>query len=434
MQPRIPNTNIKTTLAIGFAIILFGFGSFLLWAVTAPLGKGVVSQGVVTVETNRKAVQHLYGGIVEELHVRETSPVTKDQILIRLSDSRARAEYAAVRSEYLTTLANHARLIAERQRDPHITFPNELIQEENDPTVRELLHTQRELSSRRQNTLKQEQQIIQENINVLDAYAQNLETVLESRNKQLQLINSEIDDLRTLAGQGYYPRNSLLNLERTLEEINGRRAEDIGSIARARGQISELKLRATKIEQEYQKEVETHLTDIQRRMASLKEQYDAAKDVLERTIIRSPDDGIVLALAVHTIGGIITPGQKIMEIVPKDAELVIEAQIAPQDIDKVHRDQKADLRFSAFDAKNTPVLEGEVISISPDRLIDEATRMPYYQAKITVSPAELEKLGGGHQLLPGMPAEVVIKTGERTMFEYLIDPFLKRLFVSFKEE
>ncbi|WP_179953200.1 HlyD family type I secretion periplasmic adaptor subunit [Desulfobotulus mexicanus] len=434
-NPQIPkpDTNPAKAIFTGFAILILGFFSFVFWAVTAPLDKGIVCQGIVSVETHRKAVQHLYGGIVDAIYVRENQPVKKDELLIRLSDVRPRAEYAAVRSEYISAKATHARLLAERLGHDSIAFPADLLLHK-DSVAEEILHTQRELFSSRRGSLLREKEILEENIGSQQRYIETLESALSSRTRQASLLLDEISDLQELVNEGHYPRNNLLTLERSLEEVNSRRSEDIGNISRANGHITELRLRILKLDQDFQKEVESGLSETQRRLASLMEQYEAVKDVLRRTEIRSPDDGIVLSLETHTIGGVISPGQKIMEIVPSDSLLIIEAQIQPKDIDRVHGDMKADLRFSAFDTRNTPVIEGDVFAVSPDRLIDQNTRMPYYMAKIAIPHEELERLGRDRQLVPGMPAEVVIKTGERTLLRYLIDPFIERLFVSFKEE
>lgn len=433
MQQQIPNTNIRGVLIAGFLLIGLGFGGFLLWAITAPLGKGIVAEGVVSVETNRKAVQHLYGGIVEEILVRENQLVQKGELLIRLADSRPRAEYTTARYELISVQVQYARLLAERGGLPDVIFPLEVLSSD-DTEVVELVQTQRELFERRRKSLQNEQQIILENIEAQQKYIESLGDVLASRDRQIMLLKEELAGLRELAKDGHYPRNSLLNQERALEEIISRRSEDLAAIARTQSSITELRLSLVKLEQDFHHDVEAQISDAQRRLGSLREQYHAAKDILQRTDVLAPESGIVLSLSAHTIGGVVRAGETVMEIVPVHAELIVEAKISPQDIDRVHRDMQADLRFSAFDARNTPVIEGEVIAVSPDRLIDEQTRMPYYLSKIAISPEELQKLGANNRLVPGLPAEVVIKTGERTLLQYLIDPFLDRLFVSFKEE
>ncbi|TWI66081.1 HlyD family secretion protein/protease secretion system membrane fusion protein/epimerase transport system membrane fusion protein [Desulfobotulus alkaliphilus] len=428
-----PDTNSAPAIITGFAILIFGFFGFVFWAVTAPLGKGIVCEGVVSVETHRKAVQHLYGGIVDEIRVRENEFVKKGDLLMRLSDVRPRSEYAMVRMEYFSTKARLARLRAERAGASSVAFPDILLAE-TDSEVKEILATQQALFERRMGSLQKEREILSENLASQTRYTENMQEVLEGRKKQAAIIMEELEDLRPLADAGHYPRNRLLSLERALEEVNTRHAEDLSLVSRTEGQIAELKLRLLKLEQDFLQDVENRISEAQSRLSSLKNQYAAALDMLHRTEIFSPEDGMVLAMSVHTIGGVISPGQKIMEIVPSDASLIIEARIQPRDIDRVHGNMKADLRFSAFDTRNTPVLEGDVVAVSADRLIDERTGYPYYLARVTVPLEELERLGRDKELLPGMPAEVVIKTGERTLMQYLIDPFRERLFVSFKEE
>ena len=263
-------------------------------------------------------------------------------------------------------------------------------------------------------------------------YIRRLEELQMSRVKQMELLRGEMNSLRELADQGYYPRTKILETERMMAELSGKRSEDLGNIARAKKTMSEYKLTIVRRDQEFMQDVETKLSEVQKELAALKDQYTATQDILEKTEIKAPEEGTVVGLAVHTAGGVVMPGSPVMSIVPANEELIVEAKVMPTDRDRVREKLKVDLMFTAFDAKKTPVIDGEVILVSADRFTDEATRIPYYLCRIQLTKEGLRKLGN-RNLQPGMPVQVVIKTGERTLMNYLVKPLFDRLAVSFKE-
>ncbi len=426
-------TSTNPIIAIALIVLIFGFGALVAWASLAPLDKGVVAPGVIKVVSYRKTIQHQYGGTVEEILVKEGDRVKKGQVLIRLNDVQAKATLSQYRSEYLAHLGLEARLLSERRRDEHIVFPQEIYSLKGRPEIDEIVGRQEELFRTRRNVLENEKKILRENIDGLETYIRRLEELQASRNKQIELIAKEMEPLRELADQGYYPRNRILEMERMVADLQGRRSEDLGNIARSRTAVSELKMRITRIEQDFLKEVDTQLTEVQKKIVALKDQYLAAADVLERTKIRSPEDGIVIGLRMHTPGGVIMPGHPVLDLIPLNAELIVEAWVMPSDINRVHTGLKADLRFSAFKTSHTPVAEGEVILVSADRMVDEAARTAYYLCRIKITEKGLKDLKG-ITLQPGMPVEVILKTGKRTMISYLLKPLLDRLAISFKEE
>jgi len=429
------HTNIRRVIIIASLILVLGFGSFLTWALVAPLDEGVVAPGVVTVISNRKTIQHMHGGIVKEILVSEGDKVKANQVLVRLDDAEPRANLTAVRSEYLVALAVEARLLAERIGAGRIAFPAELFLHKDNPDISEFMRRQIELFQARRRALENEKNILKESIEGLQEYIVGLEELQKYQLKQVDLLTREVEQLRELADEGYYPRNKIIEMESTIADLTGKRSEELGNIARARKSVSEYKMRVLLTEQEFLREVEAELSDIKKKLSALKDQYAAVQDVVERTEIRSPVDGIVLGLNIHTIGGVITVGQRIMDIVPIDSELIVEAKVNPQDVDKVHNGLEADLRFTSFSLKKTHVVEGNVILVSADRMVDEQTGIPYYLCKVRPRTKDLDALiAKAGEIQPGMPVQVIIKTGERTFMNYLIRPLIDRLAASLKEE
>jgi len=432
-EEEIPlKTSTKPIILVAFFVLILGFGTFMVWAFFAPLDEGLVAHGVVTVVSNRKTIQHQYGGTIQEILVKEGDRVKKEQVLIRLNDAQPKASLTSVRSEYFLALAVEARLLAERSRAATIVFPKEITSMRHLPELTNLIKTQQELFNARRGSFENEINILRENIEGLEEYIRRLEELQGTRSKQMELLTGEMNPLRELAEQGYYPRTKVIEMERMWAELSGKRSEDLGNIARTRKAVSEYKIRIVRLEQEFLKEVEANLSEVQKKLAALKDQYDATLDVLKKTDIKAPEDGFILGLIVHTIGGVVMPGQRIMDIVPLNEELIVEAKVMTTDIDRLHLKLKADLRFIAFDAKKTPVIEGEVILVSADRFIDEATRMPYYLCRIRLTEDGIQQLGNRH-LQPGMPVQVIVKMGQRTLMDYLIKPLFDRLAISFKE-
>lgn len=432
-EPRTLKTNPRPIISIALIGLTVAFGSFLLWALLAPLDEGVVAQGEVTVGSNKKAIQHQYGGTIKEILVVEGSRVKKGQVLIRLNEVQAKANLANVRSEYYTAMALEARLQAERNQADSITFPEELVSMSHLPEVAEQIKTQRELFNARRRTLQSEITILRENIDGMRKYISRLEELQTSVARQMELLNSEMPSLRDLADQGYYPRTKVLEMERVLADLSGRRSEDLGNIIRAKMMMSEYQTKISHRQQEFLQDVETKLSEAQKKLAALKDQYAASLDVLESTEIKAPEDGTVVGLEVHTTGGVIMPGKAIMYIVPADEELIVEAKVRTTDRDRIEEKFKVDLRFPAYGLKTTPVIDGEVLLISADRFTDEVTKLPYYLCRIQITPEGIRQLGN-RNLQPGMPVQVVIKTGERTFMNYLLKPLSDRIAISFKEK
>ena len=418
---------------IGLIALAVAFGGFLLWASLAPLDEGVPAQGTVAIDTKRKAVQHLSGGIVKEVLVGEGDTVQEGQLLIKLDSAVARSNYESVRQRYLGLRAMQGRLLAEQSQRSSIEFHPDLQAAASDPLIRAQMQNQEQLFMTRRSLLRSDLQSIEESIQGQQGLLQAYAGMLENRRSQQRLINEELSHLRGLVAEGYAPRNRQLEMERMVSDNHSALADLQGNTVRAQRSINELRQRAVSRQQEYRKEVETQLADISREVLADNEKLHAVTDDLERTDIKAPASGQVVGLAVQTVGAVVQPGQKLMDIVPADAPLLLETHVAPHLIDRVHSDLDVDVRFSSFANSPQLVVQGKVVSISADLLTDPQTNIPYYLARVQVTPEGMKELGK-RQLQPGMPVEVIFKTGERSMLTYLLHPLTKRLAASMTEE
>lgn len=427
------NTDATVHTRLGWWIVLAGVGGFLLWAMFAPLDKGVPLNGTVAVATNRKAIQHQTGGTIEDILVKEGDVVKAGQPLVRMNDVQTKAAAEMTRAQYFTDLAAEARLSAERDGKKNIVFPPELESAKNDPRAADVISLQTQLFMSRQSSLQSELAAIDENIAGLKSQAHGLQESLDSQKQQLQFLKEQLDGMRELAKEGYVARNRLLDLERTYAQVNGGISENIGNIGRAQRQIAELALRRIQRQQDYQKEVRTQLADVQKEAEALGSRLKSQDFDLANVVVKAPVDGTVVAMNIFTRGGVIGPGFRMMDIVPSDDPLVVEGQVPVNLIDKVHKDLPVELIFAAFNQNKTPHIPGMVTQVSADRLVDEKTGAPFYKLQAKVTP-EGKKMLANLQVRPGMPVEVFVKTGERTMMSYLLKPVFDRAKTSLSEE
>lgn len=418
----------------GVWLVLAGFGGFLLWSWLAPLDAGVVATGTVKVTSNRKAVQHLSGGTVEAILVREGDVVSKGQEVVRLDSLRAVAEQGAVSAQYIVSKTVENRLEAERDGRDVVAFDPELLKRfGNDHRLMAAMDLQQRLLDTRRAGLAGEISILKENLAASAVQLKGLQQVYGARASQINFLNQELQGTRVLAAEGYVPRNRLLELERSNADLTANQAENLNNIARVRSQNTEIKLRILQRQHDYLKEVESQLTDTAKENTTLADRLRALDYEVTHTIIRSPIDGMIQSLSIATIGGIIQPGFKIMEIVPVNEPLQVDAMIPVQAIDKMVPGLAVDISFPAFNHAQTPNIPGRVKTISADRLMDEESKQPFYLAQVEVTPDGMSLLGSNH-IRPGMPASVTIKTGERNMMSYLLKPMLDRVDSSFKEQ
>jgi protease secretion system membrane fusion protein len=418
----------------GLWVLGIGFGGFLLWAALAPLDEGVPTQGMVTLDTKRKAVQHLSGGIVKEVLVQEGENVKEGQTLLRLDPAVAKSNYESVRQRYLGFRAMQSRLFAEQAGSDLIALHPDVKDAMGDPLIKQQVSTQQQLIQARRASLAADLQGIEESVQGLREQLNSYQNILVQRRQQLSLLSEELNNTRSMVKEGYAPRNRQLELERMVAESNAAIADLTGNSLRVNRQIAELTQRSMARKQEYRKEVESQLADVTREVQSDAEKFIAVKADLDRMEIKAPAAGQVVGLSVQTVGAVLQPGQKLLDVVPENQTLLLEAHIPPHLIDKVHVGLPADIRFNSFAHSPQLVVEGKLLSVSGDLLSDpQAPQFAYYLARVQVTSEGMKTLGQ-RQMQPGMPVEIVIKTGERSLLTYLMHPLLKRVAASLKEE
>lgn len=419
---------------IGLLMLLIGFGGFIGWAATAPIDSAAVAPGVVTVEGSRKTIQHLDGGVVDAIYVREGDHVERGQLMLRLDDREARAQLEMVRGQLIAFTAEQARLIAERDDLDEPNFDvGVLAEDQADPRVQAAIIGQQRLFDTRRDSLEGEIGVLEQRIAERRERIAGLEATLETHERRIGLYQEEIDALASLYDRQLGDMGRLREIERQQAELLGERAEQRSQLASARVQIDETKLEIAQVRLRFISEVVTRLRDVEVELADLSEQLRALAARVERTQISAPSTGAVVDLQMHTIGGVIKPGDKVLDIIPDGEPLLIEAQVNPNDIDQVFPGLEADVRFTAFNTSTTPTVLGTVLTVSADRVLDPNSDVPYYLARIQVKPEEMAELSE-LTLLPGMAATVMIKTGQRTFFEYLIRPITDRLATAFRED
>ena len=428
-----PSSELGHAGRIGLWALGIGFGGFLLWAALAPLDEGVPSQGHVAIDTKRKSVQHLSGGIIKDVLVGEGDQVKEGQLLIKLDDAAAKANFEAIRQRYLGLRAMQGRLLAEQAGQTAITFHPDLVAAASDPLIKQQMMNQEQLLRSRKAALQADLQSIQESIQGQQGLSAAYDGMMSSRRNQFSLLNEELTNTRSLVKEGYVPRNRQLELERQVSESKTSMAELQGNTIRSRSSVAELRQRAIVRQQEYRKEVETQLADVTREVLSDAGKFIALQDDLTRTEIRSPAAGQVVAMAVQSVGSVIGPGQKVLDVVPANESLLLETRVQPHLIDRVHAGMLVDVRFSSFARSPQLVVQGKLVSVSGDLLTDPQSGAGYYLARVTVTPEGLKKLGK-RQMQPGMPVEVVFRTGERSLLTYLLHPLTKRIAASMNEE
>jgi HlyD family type I secretion membrane fusion protein len=434
--PGVPATPPIPTSPTGPA--LFGVGVLLCatialgaWSFFAPLSSGAVAVGQVVVDSNRKAVQHLEGGIVAELLVEEGDLVERGQLLLRLDQTSASVTEDVIRGQLQSTRALEARLIAERDGLATIPFADELLTDAAADT-QELVRGQERIFTARSTALDGQIEIFQQRIGQLRRQIEGLDAQVISKAQQIALIEDELDGLRELFDQGYTSRTRILALEREAARLDGERGQHEAEIARAEVAVGEARLQVLQIRNSFIEEVVAELREVQTQLFDLRDRLRGASDVVDRTEILSPQRGIVIGLQVFTEGGVVPPGRTIMEIVPIDERLVVEARLEPTDIDVVSIGLEAEVRFSSLSQRGVPIVLGRVTRVGADALADQQG-IPYYAVRVEVGPDELARLEG-ETLIPGMPAEVIVKAGEQTVVEYLVRPLTDVLVYAFREQ
>jgi HlyD family secretion protein len=421
----------RQTMA-GLTVVVVLLGGFGVWAATTSLSGAVIATGQVVVESNVKKVQHPTGGIVGEIRVRDGDRVQSGDLVMRLDETVTRASLSMVAKQLDQFEARQARLVAERDGLPAIKVSAGLTARQDQPDVAEVIASERSLFQARRTAIEGQRAQLTERVAQLREEIRGLEAQAAAKRKQTAYINQELEGVDKLFKQNLVPITRLTSLQREASRLDGEEGQLVASIAASKGKIAETELQIIQLIQDLKREVATELRDSQAKIGELVERKVAAEDQLKRIEIRAPQNGFVHQLAVHTIGGVVNPGEPIMLIVPQADSLVVEARIQPQDIDQVRAGQQVSLRFSAFSQQTTPEIFGTVSRVSADLTRETQTNTAYYTLRITIAEEELSKLAG-KALVPGMPVEAFIQTGSRTALSYLVKPFEDQVARAFRE-
>lgn len=408
--------------ALFAGVLVFGIGG---WAAQAKLSGAVITQGQVAVSQQVKLIQHRDGGIVSEIAVKNGDHVRKGDVLIRLDETQTRVELTIVRGQLQQFYAMRARLTAERDGEPVVSFEGLDLTDVLKASERKLFEANRRMITNQEAQMRLQIEQLEEQIGGLKAQT-------DSSDKEKAIVEKEIAKLDGLAKSGLVPVSQHRDLQRQMARIDGSKGELVARVAEAVGQIGELRIKLMSIDQNNRKEAQAQIVNIEAKIAELSEREVAARDRLSRMDVRAPVDGLVYDLQVHTIGGIIASGASVMSIVPEDDDMTVEIRIAPADIDRIAPGQKSRMRFVAFNQRTTPELEGEVDIVAAATSVDRATAQPYYLATVSITD-RLDKLGG-RKLMPGMPVEVFVQTEERTAISYITKPFTDQMMRAFREE
>jgi epimerase transport system membrane fusion protein len=422
---------------LGLSVVLALFAGLGTWAALAPLTSAVIGAGVIVVENYRKAVGHLDGGIVREVRVRDGQEVRKGERLITLEDVQARAQLEQVRGQLLVAMAREARLIAQRDGLPKVVYSAPLLALARDPRAREAMLVQ-DQTFRARRLAQQGELMLQER--QIAQLREKGASLLEQRLMRERLVSSfekERNDFEVLASEGYVERQRVREMERSVALNDGQRAALVNDIASNEAEISGIQIKMLQLEKDLQREVARELAEVQSEIFSLRERLRGLEDAVQRSVITAPEDGKVLALSVHAPGEVVRPGAHLLDIVPVEQSLIVEARLSPQDVDQVRVGQMAEVRFSAFRQRDMPKVEGQLVTLSADRLVDEVNgaQQPYYLARIRVTEKGMSDLAKLKlELVPGMPADVLVTTGQRTLWHYLTAPLSDLMVRSLKEE
>lgn len=424
--------NLQRPFRMGLAAIALFLGGLIFWSLVSPISSAAIAHGQVRVESYRKTIQHLEGGILSELLVKEGDVVRKGQVLARLDDTQAAATSSLYRGQWDALKVLEARLQAERDGLSAIRFDPQILARLDDPSVAEMVAGQQGIFVSRLQSMAGQASIIRQKIAQLQAEIGAHHAQAMSADEQMRLARDETEDIRSLLKQGLSTKPRLLAMERQIAKLQGDKGQFMGMAARAQQMIAEANLELTNLRSTRAKEVTEELRDVQTKLAEFDERLRAAVDVSRRTALVAPQAGRIVNIKQFTPGGVIQPGQAIMDIVPVGDTLVIEARVSPYDIDTVTAGLNAEVKLSAYKQRQLPVVMGNVVSVSADALTDERSGDSYYVAQVALAPQEAAKLAGA-RLYPGMPAEVFIVTGRKSAIRYLLEPIFDSYRRSFRE-
>jgi HlyD family secretion protein len=432
-KPTKSQRSIRLHLLAGLVVVLLLAGGLGGWASTAQLAGALVAPGSIVVDSNVKKVQHPTGGVVGELRAHDGDVVKAGDVLVRLDDTVTRASLAIVTKGLNGLLARSARLQAESQGADKIAFPQSLLDQASDPDASAIMASETNLFEvRKVGRLGQRAQL-QERVSQLKEEIRGLTAQEAAKSQEIELIHKELEGVRDLYAKNLVQISRLTALERDAARLEGDRGQFIAAMAQAKGKIAETELQIIQVDKDLSAEVSKELREVSDKIGELVERKVTAEDQLRRVDIKAPQDGMVLQSNVHTIGGVITAGDTIMLVVPQSDTLSVEAKINPQDIDQVKIGQKVLLRLSAFNQRTTPELAGDVTRVSPDTTTDQRTGQSYYTVRVSIPAEEIARLDNV-KLIPGMPVEAFVQTGERTMLSYLAKPLHDQFMRAFREK
>lgn len=421
----------KRPAMIGYAIIVLTFVVLGGWSAIAQIASAVIASGVVTVESNKKTAQHLEGGIVREILVREGQRVEEGQLLFRLDTTQPQANLEMLQNQLDAAIAQEARLLAERNDEP-LVFPDELRERMDRPVITAVIADQEKQYNERRASLKGQISILESRIVQLETEISGLTVEKESTERQLAFIEQELTDMQYLFSKELVQKSRMLALEREKSRLQGIIGRSVADKSKAENSIGETRLQIQQLRQKFLEEVNTAILDVRQKIPDLRQRLGVAKDILGRLEIKAPRSGIVQNQRVFTIGAVVRGGEPLLDVVPENEKLIIHAQVSPLDIERIKVGMKTEVRFPAFDTRLTPVVFGRLFSLSSDRLVDEQTRQPYFLGQIVIDPQDMPRQVQ-ERLTAGMPVEVIIPTGERTVIDYLVRPLGDRLAKTFRE-
>jgi len=426
--------SIRRHLLAGLVVVLLLAGGIGGWASTAQISGALVAPGSVVVDSSVKKVQHPTGGVVGEVRVRDGDVVKAGDVVVRLDDTVMKASLAIVTKSLNAMYARAARLQAESQGADHVAFPQSLLdQAARDPDARAVVASEENQFQVRRAGRSGQRAQFQERISQLQQEISGLTAQEDAKSREIELINKELAGVRDLYARNLVQISRLTALERDAARLEGDRGQFIAAKAQAKGKIAETELQIIQIDKDLSTEVSKELREVNDKIGELVERKVTAEDQLRRVEIRAPQDGIVLQSNVHTVGGVIAAGDTIMQIVPQQDVLAVEARVNPQDVDQLRMGQKVLLRLSAFNQRTTPELVGELVRLSPDTTTDQRTGQSYYTVRIAIPADELARLDNV-KLIPGMPVETFVQTGERTVLAYLVKPLHDQFMRAFREK
>jgi HlyD family secretion protein len=425
--------SIRRHVFAGVVVVILLAGGVGGWAATTQIAGALIAPGSVVVDSNVKKVQHPTGGIVGELRARDGDRVKMGDILVRLDDTVTRANLAIINKGLTELAARKARLESERDGNETLVFPADLLARANDPEVRRVVGGEQKLFELRRSARTGQKAQLQQRIAQLEEETRGLAAQQVAKSGEIALIERELTGVRELWKKNLIQITRVTALEREATRLGGERAQLTAAMAQAKGKIAETQLQIIQIDQDLSSEVAKEMREIDGKIGEFVERRVTAEDQLKRIDIRAPQDGMVFQSTVHTVGGVVTAGDAMMYIVPEADNLTVEAKVNPQDIDQLQLGQNAVLRFSAFNQRSTPEITGTVTRVSADISTDQRSGLSYYTIRIGMSPEEIARLGEV-KLLPGMPVEAFVQTGERTMLSYLLKPLIDQVARAFKEK